>query len=148
MATAGVGSTRGYREHCSLFGPCLVSQRPFLWQDGTMFDLNEITQAPSGFRFTLALVINDRGEIGGIGTPPGCDIYEVCGHAMVLIPCSGRFHDRDCDQTTMLAVRGNASSQKQAAASIAGRVVPSRELAAKIQAKFGRNRGFFIPKRK
>ena len=39
-----------------------------------MFDLNEITQAPSGFRFTLAFVINDRGEIGGIGTPPGCDI--------------------------------------------------------------------------
>jgi probable HAF family extracellular repeat protein len=124
------------------------SQRPFLWQDGTMFDLNEITQAPSGFRFTLALVINDRGEIGGIGTPPGCDIYEVCGHAMVLIPCSGRFHDQDCNQTGMLAVRGNASPQKQAAASIAGSVVPSRELAAKIQAKFGRNRGFFIPKRK
>ena len=82
------------------------SARPFIWQDGMMFDLNEVTQTPSGFRFTQAFVINDRGEIGGIGTPPGCDFDEDCGHAMVLIPCSGRFHDRDCDERAMFAVRG------------------------------------------
>jgi probable HAF family extracellular repeat protein len=129
--------------------PCtLDSQRPFLWQDGTMYDLNDVTQAPSGFRFTQAFVINDRGEIGGIGTPPGCDFDEDCGHAMVLIPCNGRFHDPDCDQRSIFAVSGLATPQKQNATSVAGRGVPSRDLAAKIQAKFGRNRGSFIRKRK
>jgi len=128
--------------------PCTFdSQRPFLWQDGTMYDLNDLIQAPSGFRFTQAFVINDRGEIGGIGTPPGCDLDEDCGHAMLLIPCSGPFNDRDCDQREIFAVRGIPSPQQRKAASAAGRVASSRELAAKIQAKYG-NRGLSMPKQK
>jgi probable HAF family extracellular repeat protein len=128
--------------------PCtLDSQRPFLWQDGTMYDLNDVIQAPPGVRFTQAFVINDRGEIGGIGTPPGCDFDEDCGHAMVLIPCSGRFIDRDCDPREMFTVRGIASPQPQKIASAASRVVPSRELAARIQAKYKRNGGFSTPRR-
>jgi probable HAF family extracellular repeat protein len=129
--------------------PCTFdSQRPFLWEDGMMYDLNDLIQAPLGFRFTQAFVINERGEIGGIGTLPGCDFDEDCGHAMVLIPCTGRFNDRDCDQREIFAVRGIASSQQQKAASVAGRVASSRELAAKIQARYGRNWGLFMPKRK
>jgi probable HAF family extracellular repeat protein len=129
--------------------PCeLNSRRPFLWQDGILFDLNDLIQAQSGFRFTQAFFINNRGEIGGIGTAPGCDDDEDCGHAMVLIPCSGRVNDRDCDQREMLAVRGIASPQQQKTASVAGKDGTSRELAVRIQAKFGRNQAFFIPKRK
>jgi probable HAF family extracellular repeat protein len=128
--------------------PCeLNSRRPFLWQDGVLFDLNEVTSSPSGYRFTQAFVINDRGEIGGIGTAPGCEDDEDCGHAMVLIPCSGRVYDRNCDQRATFAVGGVAPRQQQNAMSIAGRVVPSRELAAKIQAKYRRNGGFFTPRR-
>jgi hypothetical protein len=110
-----------------------------------MYDLNDVIHAPSGFRFTQAFVINDRGEIGGIGTPPGCDFDEDCGHAMVLIPCDGRFHDRDCDQRATFAVRGIATPGKQNATSLAGSLVPSRELAARIQAKYRRKNGFFSP---
>ena len=101
--------------------PCeLNSRRPFLWQDGVLVDLNDVIQAPSGFRFTQAFAINDRGEIGGIGTAPGCDDDEDCGHAMMLIPCSGRVNDGDCDQREMLAVRGIASPQQQKTASVCG----------------------------
>jgi len=130
--------------------PCtLDSQRPFLWQDGTMYDLNDVIQAPSGFRFTQAFVINDRGEIGGIGTPPGCDFDEDCGHAMVLIPCSEGFHEPDCEgESETAAVRGVAALPKQNTASAADRVIPSRDLAARIQAKYRRNEGFFNPRRK
>lgn len=78
--------------------PCeLNSRRPFLWQDGTIFDLNELILAASGFRFTQAFVINDRGEIGGIGTAPGCDDDEDCGHAMVLIPYTPADNDFECE---------------------------------------------------
>jgi probable HAF family extracellular repeat protein len=130
--------------------PCtLDSQRPFIWQDGTMYDLNDVIQAPSGFRFTQAFVINDRGEIGGIGTPPGCDFDEDCGHAMVLIPCSEGFHEPDCEgESETAAVRGVAALPKQNTASAADRVIPSRDLAARIQAKYRRNEGFFNPRRK
>lgn len=126
--------------------PCTFdSRRPFLWQNGVLFDLNELIQAPSGFRFTQAFVINDRGEIGGIGTAPGCDDDEDCGHAMVLIPCNGQSYDQDCDQRATFAVREIASPQERKAA---GGAVSSRELAARIQAKFGKNPRFPIPSRK
>jgi len=61
--------------------------RAFLWQDGTMYELNKLIHVNSDVNFTQAFVINDRGEIGGIGTPVGCDFDEDCGHAYVLLPC-------------------------------------------------------------
>jgi probable HAF family extracellular repeat protein len=121
--------------------PCeLNSRRPFLWQDGTMFDLNEVTQVPTGFRFTQAFVINDRGEIGGIGTAPGCDDDEDCGHAMVLIPCTSGESDSECEQH--LLSEGIANT----AAPLPSKRTPltstenltARELAARLQSRFGR----------
>jgi len=129
--------------------PCeLNSRRPFLWQDGTMFDLNEVTQAPSGFRFTQAFVINDRGEIGGIGTAPGCDDDEDCGHAMVLIPCSPEDNDVECEHATIDLVSTGAAivlpskrSQSTATENLTG-----RELASRIQSRFGHRHIFGLPR--
>jgi probable HAF family extracellular repeat protein len=60
----------------------------FLWEKGSMMDLNDLIP-PTGFRLLFGLFINDRGEIAGIGFPPGCEASDtdVCGHAYLLIPC-------------------------------------------------------------
>ena len=61
-------------------------QRPFLWQSGHLYDLNQFIRMTPGAYFTQPFAINDRGEISGIGVEPGCDMDEVCGHAFVLVP--------------------------------------------------------------
>jgi probable HAF family extracellular repeat protein len=49
-----------------------------LWQNGSIFDLNKLIRAGNtGLILTRAFAINDRGEIAGIGTPPGCS-FDLC----------------------------------------------------------------------
>jgi probable HAF family extracellular repeat protein len=128
--------------------PCeLNSRRPFLWKDGTMFDLNEVTEAPSGFRFTQAFVINDQGEIGGIGTAPGCDDDEDCGHAMVLIPCTPGDNDFECEHYLH---SGNVANTPTVLPSSRTPLIETenlggRELAARLQSRFGRKHIFGLP---
>jgi probable HAF family extracellular repeat protein len=54
--------------------------RAFLYQDGTMYDLNTLIPAGSGWILGAALDINERGHIAGYGTLNG----EV--HAFLLVP--------------------------------------------------------------
>ena len=63
--------------------------RTFLWESGSIVDLNNLIPPDSGFELIEALAINDRGEIGGIADPPGCANLDDadCGHAFLLIPC-------------------------------------------------------------
>ena len=60
--------------------------RAFLWEKGSMVDLNSKT--PPGFPLTLAsaATINEHGEIGGFGFPAGCSDIDTCSHAFLLIP--------------------------------------------------------------
>jgi probable HAF family extracellular repeat protein len=64
-----------------------TGRRVFLWENGSMVDLNNLIPPGSSFQLTLAETINDRGEIAGNGTPQGCGVVEECGHAFLLIPC-------------------------------------------------------------
>jgi hypothetical protein len=54
-----------------------------------MVGLNTLIAPGSNLSLTYAVGINDRGEIGGFGVPPGVppDQYETRGHAYILIPC-------------------------------------------------------------
>ncbi len=64
-----------------------------LWQNGSIFDLNKLIRAGNtGLILTRAFAINDRGEIAGIGTPPGCSFDLVCSHAFILVPCNEFAH--------------------------------------------------------
>jgi probable HAF family extracellular repeat protein len=61
----------------------------FLWEKGgPMIDLNTLVPANSSLHLGFAYYINERGEIAGLGVPPGVavDDVETQGHVFVLIP--------------------------------------------------------------
>jgi hypothetical protein len=51
-----------------------------------MIDLNSLIPPGASLQLTDAFEINERGEIAGMGVPPGCASEDECGHAFVLVP--------------------------------------------------------------
>jgi hypothetical protein len=109
-----------------------------------MFDLNELISANFDFRFTKTFVINDRGEIGGIGTPPGCDFDEDCGHALTLIPCSPEDKGSDCEQPIASAPASDSVDPTIGRLPV-GTVPVGRDFAAWLQTRFGQKHRLGIP---
>jgi probable HAF family extracellular repeat protein len=56
--------------------------RAFLWQNGSILDLNTLISSGASLHLQWALDINDRGEIAGIGLD-----VDNNSHAFLLIPC-------------------------------------------------------------
>ena len=69
----------------------------FLWENGSMVDLNTLIPPGSGLQLVLTMAINHRGEIAGVGVPPGVPPpeFNTLGHAFVLVPCGGDHADTD-----------------------------------------------------
>jgi probable HAF family extracellular repeat protein len=61
---------------------CIEEFRAFLWEDGSIFDLNALIPPGSALYLTQTFTINDRGEIAGEG-----DDADGNGHAFLAIPC-------------------------------------------------------------
>jgi len=59
-------------------------QHAFLWENGSIVDLNTLIPADSGLQLVDTEDINDRGEIPGTGVPPSN--VSTQGHAFLLIP--------------------------------------------------------------
>jgi probable HAF family extracellular repeat protein len=136
LLTNSQGQVTGQSFSCDL-----SSARTFLWQNGQMFELNQLIRSPHSISFTQAFVINDEGEIGGIGTPPNCTFDEDCGHALFLMPSyqGSERHDESAIPSTQEATKLDDHTVQ--AASAVGTSAESRQIAARIQAKFGRSRG-------
>ena len=80
--------------------PCNGNFRDaFLWDDGTMYNLNDLIPPSSALHLVTGFSINDRGEIAGWGVPSGVNPKDVFfkGHAYLLIPCDD-LH-ASCDDT-------------------------------------------------
>jgi probable HAF family extracellular repeat protein len=96
----------------------------FLWENGDLVDLNNLIPPGSSLELVgagplsnvLAPNINDRGEIVGIGVPPGCKPsmvrgkrLDLCGHAFLLIPCDENHpHIVGCNYTLVDGTQGVA----------------------------------------
>jgi probable HAF family extracellular repeat protein len=122
------GQVVGHSFACETF-----EERAFLWEKGTIIDLN--AKVPAGFplQITSAVDINERGEIGGFGSPAGCADAEICGHAFLLIP-AGPDNDREetLARTTPVPMLGNkfpSMTAREAAAKFHKRLRHSRSFA-------------------
>jgi probable HAF family extracellular repeat protein len=140
------GDVVGQSYSCN--GPLDFNRRVFLWQDGSMFDVSSLIAAKSGFYITQAFVINDRGAIGGIGTPPGCDFDEDCGHAYVLLPCDSDDDNNDLEckeaaQNAMVSARDSGPSNSRKL--LRGPDTTAKDLAFRARARLGRGRILNLP---
>jgi probable HAF family extracellular repeat protein len=114
-------------------------QRAFLWEKGSMIDLN--TKTPPGFSLVLAsaVSINERGEIGGFGLPAGCTDVDACSHAFLLIPREG---DDDETDEVAAASQNDAATIAQNSTSVTHAALTPETL-AKLRSRFAnRHRGF------
>ena len=75
-----------------------ADRRASLWEKGHVIDLNQFLPSGSGLQqLTDAYNINDRGEIVGLGIPPGCGDEFACGRIFVLVPCEeDEYSDESC----------------------------------------------------
>jgi probable HAF family extracellular repeat protein len=83
LGTLGTGSSAAYDINengqivgASYYGPGADS-RAFLYQDGTMYDLNALLTSDPGFVVGDALSINDGGQIVGLANMPDGSIHGV-----------------------------------------------------------------------
>ena len=65
-------------------GVCFVGGNGWLWEDGSIVDLNTLVSSTTNMHVAGAVGINDRGEIVAEGQPVPAD---GSSHVVVLIPC-------------------------------------------------------------
>jgi probable HAF family extracellular repeat protein len=126
--------------------------RTFLWENGSIVDLNALS-SPNSLQLIDAAAINDHGEIGGVGVPPGCSDFTdtECGHAFLLIPvcANGNEGCADAPLDPAVVARSRAASGAAPKTMTAEELAKFKERIARMHAGMThRNRGFgFWPRR-
>ena len=127
-----------------------ADRHAFLWERGQMIDLNTFLPRVSSLQLSDGYNINDRGEIVGLGLPPGCGDEFACGHVFVLIPCDSEHVEADAegckddDQGTTAANQNNPAPVNQTSTNMSQGGLPPEVLAA-LRARFARRYGGFEP---
>jgi probable HAF family extracellular repeat protein len=102
--------------------------RAFLWEHGTMVDLDALVPKGSPLRLVEAVTINDRGEIAGNGVPPGVarKDFNTLGHAFLLLPCDENHPDVEgCDYGMVEVPAAAAQTTPAAVSNPSSRTLPS-----------------------
>ena len=136
VAINSKGQVVGYSFSCAS-----QTQRSFLWENGSMVDLNTLIPPNSNLQLVETIAINDRGEIAGDGVPPGCGGDAACGHAYLLIPCDGDHAnvegcEDERENATTVTQRNPASTNQTSTSVSQGSLTP--EMLAALRARFAR----------
>ena len=116
-----------------------TDQHAFLWESGQMIDLNTFLPPTSNLQLSNGYNINDRGEIVGVGFPPGCGDPFGCGHVFVLIPCDGDADTKGCrDGAEVAAGASSTSGTTVNQDPLATPSSPAVEMMARIRAQLAR----------
>lgn len=113
----------------------LTVQRAFLWEQGSMVDLNSLIPPDSSLSLSAAWNTNERGEIVGVGVPPGGSTNtDYVGHLFLLIPCDANHPNIEgCDysmveETTTAAIHAVQPMQSTAGKASLATSSPSQVL--------------------
>lgn len=99
-------SINNLRQIVGISNECGTPERAFLWQNGSMFDLNALVENPSDLYLYVATYITDAGEIVAQGVLPNGDV-----HTALLVPdgdCKENCEQRILASQNIPVVRANA----------------------------------------
>jgi probable HAF family extracellular repeat protein len=125
-----------------------LSLHAFLWESGgPMVDLNTLIPPNSSLHLLVAVNINNRGEIVGVGVPQGVppEDKETRAHVFVLIPCAAG-DSEGCEaaaEDTAAATQANRASVSQAPIRVTERRPTPSERVASFRARLARR--YHIP---
>ena len=131
VAINSAGQIVGYSVSCDF-----SKQRSFLWENGSMVDLNTLIPPNSDLQLVETIAINDRGEIAGDGVPSGCGGDATCGRAYVLIPCGGDHAEpAGCNADVS---QNSAASINQGPTAVTPGSPAASEMMARVRARLSR----------